>query len=164
MVDDVNHDEVKCQILEFQISKVILSTHPIKVTQSPDCSVSMVKLRQILDDISRAMRQPTIPTLEQISQSTMDTLRQQRQQQQDRADSAGQAGSRPSSASKGFSWASWTLPKKRDSAKNNAAAANANASSQGKQCRVGLTMVCTVPLSALVMLGLTGNLQNWQNN
>ena len=142
--------------MEFQISKVILSTHPIKVTQSPDCSVSMVKLRQILDDISRAMRQPTIPTLEQISQSTMDTLRQQRQQQ-DRADSAGQASSsRPSSASKGFSWASWTLPKKRDSAKNSAAAANV--SSQGKQSRVGLIMVCTVPLSALVFAELAEQL------
>ena len=52
-----------------------------KVTQSPDCNVSMVKLRQILDDISRAMRQPTIPTLEQISQSTMTTLHQQRGKQ-----------------------------------------------------------------------------------
>ena len=52
-----------------------------KVTQSPDCNVSMVKLRQILDDISRAMRQPTIPTLEQISQSTMTTLQQQRGKQ-----------------------------------------------------------------------------------
>ena len=51
------------------------------MTQSPDCNVSMVKLRQILDDISRAMRQPTIPTLEQISQSTMTTLQQQRGKQ-----------------------------------------------------------------------------------
>ena len=55
-----------------------------KVTQSPDCNVSMVKLRQILDDISRAMRQPTIPTLEQISQSTMTTLHQQRGKQEGR--------------------------------------------------------------------------------
>ena len=55
-----------------------MNSHLFKVTQSPDCNVSMVKLRQILDDISRAMRQPTIPTLEQISQSTMTTLRQQR--------------------------------------------------------------------------------------
>ena len=55
-----------------------MSFLPIKVTQSPDCSASMVKLRQILDDISRAMRQPTIPHLEQISTPTMATLQQQR--------------------------------------------------------------------------------------
>ena len=59
----------------------VLFENVTKVTQSPDCSVSMVKLRQILDDISRAMRQPTIPTLEQISQSTMTTLHQQRGKQ-----------------------------------------------------------------------------------
>ena len=99
-----------------------MNSHLFKVTQSPDCNVSMVKLRQILDDISRAMRQPTISGLEAISQSTMDTLRERRgqggggdQHQQQ------QPGSRPNSASRGFSFPSWTLPKKKDSAKNSAA-------------------------------------------
>ena len=56
-------------------------------------------------------------------------------QQQNQADSAGPA--RPSSASKGFSWASWTLPKKKDNAaKNNASQGkgeprNINANQEG---------------------------------
>ena len=55
--------------------------------------------------------------------------------QQSQADSAGPA--RPSSASKGFSWASWTLPKKKDNAaKNNASQGkgeprNVNATQEG---------------------------------
>ena len=77
----------------------------------------MVKLRQILDDISRAMRQPTISGLEAISQSTMATLKQRRQggaggggDQQQRQ--SGGSDSRPNSASRVFSFPSWTLPKK----------------------------------------------------
>ena len=107
-----------------------LTTHPSlnslhrlfvsQVTQSPDCTASMVKLRQILDDISRAMRQPTISGLEAISQSTMDTLRERRGQGGDQQQQQ-QPGSRPNSASRGFSFPSWTLPKKKDSAKNSAA-------------------------------------------
>ncbi len=107
----------------------VLYENVSKVSQQEADNASMAKLRQILDDISRLMRQPTIPTLEQISQSTMTTLEQKRRQQQQQQQSTTTA----STTSKGFSWTSWTLPKKNSSKSvvlgTNNASASAAASS-----------------------------------